>query len=88
LPFILALQKSTFDTGIDLQRWHPCQKQPSMNIANFTLRNTKSGLPGNPESWPICQPRTPDRISNARNLHSVVRVPRDFTRLITRDRVF
>jgi hypothetical protein len=81
-PEIFALQKSTLVAGTDRQRRHPCQKHPSTNTANFTPRNTRSGLPGNPESWPICQPRTPDRINNDRNFHSVERVPRAFTRLI------
>lgn len=46
-----------------------------------------SGLPGTPESRPSLQPLMPDRIKSDRNLHSVVFVPLDLMRLITRERV-
>ena len=46
-----------------------------------------SGAPGRPERCPRTQPLVPDRTRSDRNLRSVVRLPVDLARLMTRDRV-
>jgi hypothetical protein len=84
---IFAFQKARLVTGRERQRQHPCQKHPSTNIATRRRMKKTSGLPGRSESCPIRQPLMPDRIRSDRNLHSVVFVPRDLLRLITRERV-
>ena len=86
-PFIFAIQNAWLVTGMERQRRHPCQKQPSTKMASCLCGKTTSGLPGRPESCPMIQPLIPDRISRDRNFHSVVFVPRDLLRLITRERV-
>jgi hypothetical protein len=83
---ILFNQNIRFVEGMERQRLQPCQKQPSKKIATRARAKTTSGLPVRPESCPSFQPLTPDRIRSDRNFHSVVFVPRDLLRLMTRER--
>src|SRR4051812_4150082 len=69
------------------QRRQPCQKHPSTNTATRERGKTISGLPGNADECPRCQPRIPAPANRPRSLSSVDRVPLDRLRPITRDRV-
>lgn len=86
-PSIFAVQNSRLDVGMERHRRHPCQKQPSKKMARRLSAKMTSGLPGRSDSCPMTQPLIRDRINRDRNLHSVLFVPRDLLRLITRDRV-
>ena len=86
-PSILAIQKARLVVGMERHRRHPCQKQPSKKIARRLRGKKTSGAPGISELCPSAQPLIADRIRRDRNLHSVVFVPRDLFRLITRERV-
>jgi hypothetical protein len=82
----LAIQNLRLATGIDRQRRQPCQKHPSRKTANLLRGKTTSGRPSASRSCPIFQPRTPARTRRNRNLLSVLRVPLDLLRLMTRER--
>lgn len=83
---IFAFQNRRLACGIDRQRGHPCQKQPSTKTANCASVKRKSGCPGNLLFRPCFHPRTPLAASIARSRSSVDVLPCDRLSLITRDR--
>jgi hypothetical protein len=71
---IFASQNSLREPERLLQDEQPCQKQPSTNIAKRFDLKAKSGVPGSVDSLSV-QPIIAFRINNARNRHSVDRLP-------------
>lgn len=63
----------------------PCQKQPSTKTTTFSLRQTKSGFPGNGRCRR--QPLSPDFRSRRTIVISVVSLPELRTRFMSWDRV-
>lgn len=75
LPSILRFQYPRLAVGRRrLQDGHRCQKQPSTKTATRRSSKTTSGLPGSSVAWSR-QPRTLERMSEERSLHSVERFP-------------
>jgi hypothetical protein len=81
---ILACQYARLSAGIRQCFGHPCQKQPSTNIATRNSGNTKSGLPG----IRGCRrhPRSPACLNITRSRNSVDLFPTDRTRDMIRER--
>lgn len=81
---ILFFQYFRFSCGIRQCRRHPCQKQPSTNIASLYFGKTKSGFP-----TPRCclrQPLIPCSRRIKINFNSVALLPFDRTAAMTADR--
>lgn len=79
---ILSPQYSRFAWGIGRRHFgQPCQKQPSIKMTRSRSGKKKSGAP-TIERGCILQPRIPRRMSAARNLHSVDRLPLERTLLM------
>ena len=83
---IFGIQKVLRDFGILQCHRQPCQKQPSTKTARRSLRNTKSGLPGN--CWLRRQPLIPYARKIEIALSSVALLPFERTAAITRERCF
>jgi hypothetical protein len=79
LRTIFAVQKASFVFEDRLHIGHPCQKHPSVKMANRPFGKRKSGLPGN--EGLTFHPRTPALTSAALSRSSVVRL---FAPLIAR----
>ena len=85
LFIIFGNQYVLFVFGLLEHKGHPCQKQPSTNIAALNAGKAKSGLPSTPRGHTF-HPLTPIRTKSALTLASVDLFPRDLMALIMRER--